>query len=79
MIDVASVTKSFPAHEFVARFARAPRHSFDADKIGGACTARLQLRQLLGQQLLGLHALPRRMAAVFECGKRHVGRRVVQK
>jgi hypothetical protein len=40
---------------------------------------RLQLRQLLRQQLLGLQALPGRVAVVFQLGQRHLGRRVVQK
>ena len=40
---------------------------------------RHQLRQLLGQQLFRLQALPRRVAVVFECGHRHVGCGVMQK
>ena len=44
-----------------------------------ACAARLLLRQLLGQQLLGLQALPRGVAVVFQRGQRHIGRGVVQK
>ena len=39
----------------------------------------LQLRQLLGQQLFGLQALPGRMPARFQIGQRHVRWRVVQK
>jgi len=50
--------------------------------LGGAARrpqlARLPLRQLLRQQLLGLQALPGRVAAVFEAGQRHLGRRLVQ-
>ncbi|MNT97391.1 hypothetical protein D3C72_2397100 [compost metagenome] len=38
-----------------------------------------QLRQLLRQQLLGLEALPGRVAVVFECGNGYIRRRVVQK
>ena len=38
----------------------------------------LQLRQLLRQQFLELQALPGRVAAVFERGQAHAGRRVVQ-
>ena len=46
---------------------------------GGPHAPRLQLRQLLRQQLLGLEPLPGRMAAVFQCLQRHIRRWVVQK
>ena len=45
----------------------------------GALGTRLVLRQLLRQQLLGLQALPGRVAVVLQFAQRRVGRWVVQK
>ena len=47
--------------------------------LGCPLAPRLQLRQLLRQQFLGLEPLPGRVAVVLERGDRHIGRRVVQK
>ena len=44
-----------------------------------ALAFRLQLRELLCQQLFGLQALPCRMRAVFQLRERHIGCGVVQK
>ena len=64
-------------------------HQFFMQAAGMCCQCRraqevtlafgLQLRQLLRQQLLGLQALPGRMAVVFQRGQRHIGRRMMQK
>ena len=46
---------------------------------GVALAPGLQLRELLGQQLLGFEANPGRVTAVLQRGQRHLGTRVVQK
>ena len=46
---------------------------------GGTHAPGLQLRQLLSQQLLGLEALPGRVAVILQGGQHHIGRGMMQK